>query len=148
MAIHQENCDVCNQLERCASGNHPRYLATLRVTTVVLGPHQKWPGYVVLLLQKPHTELTQLSRSEQISLMEDIAEVAAAVECLTGAHKLNIESLGNICHHLHWHIFPRQTAEPQPLDPVWVQMPAPGECEYDPLLHRSIQEGLRARLSP
>ncbi|MCY7361546.1 MAG: hypothetical protein LH629_05685, partial [Ignavibacteria bacterium] len=34
-------------------------------------------------------------------------------------HKLNYELLGNICPHLHWHIFPRYLKDPSVKDPVW-----------------------------
>lgn len=147
MAIHQENCDVCNQLAHCDDGSHPRFIANLRVTTVVMGPQQKWPGYAVLFLREKKTELTQLGRQDQLALMEDIADVAAAVESVTGAHKLNIESLGNICHHLHWHVFPRQAEEEHPLDPVWIQMPPPGEHLFQADLHDALLERLRTYLT-
>lgn len=89
----------------------------------VLGPRQVWRGYSLLLCDQPATELDELPPLFRASFLNDMARLARAVREVTEPHKLNYECLGNVVHHLHWHIFPRFADEPNPLSPVWQVMP-------------------------
>ncbi|MCE9558985.1 MAG: hypothetical protein K8R88_08540 [Armatimonadetes bacterium] len=66
---------------------------------------------------------------------------------LESGHKLNYEALGNQCHHLHWHVFPRYTDEPSPWEPVWKVMPEDfSPYNFDPAEHGDIILAIRAQL--
>lgn len=48
-----------------------------------------------------------------------MALLGEAVRNAVQPHKLNYECLGNMVHHLHWHIFPRYADDEQREKPVW-----------------------------
>jgi diadenosine tetraphosphate (Ap4A) HIT family hydrolase len=45
--------------------------------------------------------------------------VAKVVAQVYEARKINYELLGNQLPHIHWHVIPRLTGDPAPLEPVW-----------------------------
>lgn len=115
----------------------------------VLGDSQFFLGYALLLCRWPVTELDELPRDDRSRHLEEMAQLAHAVRTVTGAHKINYEALGNVVHHLHWHVFPRRLSDPSPRDPVWVQMPRPEEAEphrLDATVHGQLILDIRAEL--
>ncbi|HPO92346.1 MAG TPA: HIT family protein [Phycisphaerales bacterium] len=153
MAVHQEPCEICERLAQCRAGTHPGLIAELDTGYAVLGDSQQFRGYCLLLAKAPVTELDELAPTERLRLLEEMAQLAEAVRRATGAHKINYEALGNLVHHLHWHIFPRRLSDTDPTAPVWGQMhpagsPAAAACRFDPQrdagLKRDIAGALRA----
>jgi diadenosine tetraphosphate (Ap4A) HIT family hydrolase len=63
--------------------------------------------------------LTDLTQSERITLMEEIAAVSEALSARAGADKLNIGALGNIVRQLHVHIVARKFSDAAWPGPVW-----------------------------
>jgi diadenosine tetraphosphate (Ap4A) HIT family hydrolase len=49
-----------------------------------------------------------------------MSTVAEAVFNAFKPKKLNYELLGNGEPHLHWHIFPRHSDDPEPKKPIWL----------------------------
>jgi len=45
--------------------------------------------------------------------------VSEAVQNVFKAVKINCESLGNSCSHVHWHIIPRYENDPLPEKAIW-----------------------------
>jgi diadenosine tetraphosphate (Ap4A) HIT family hydrolase len=129
MATHQPNCEICQRIAQCEAGTHAGLIAELDTGWAVLGDSQQFRGYSVLLCKTPATELHELPRGTRLRYLEEMAQLAEAVAKATGAHKLNYECLGNMVHHLHFHVFPRQASESQPKLPVWVQMHQAGSKE-------------------
>jgi diadenosine tetraphosphate (Ap4A) HIT family hydrolase len=122
MATHQPNCEICQRIAQCEAGTHAGLIAELDTGWAVLGDSQQFRGYSLLLCKTPATELHELPRGTRLRYLEEMAQLAEAVAKATAAHKLNYECLGNMVHHLHFHVFPRQASESQPKLPVWVQM--------------------------
>lgn len=86
---------------------------------IVLGDHQFYEGYT-LLLSKIHTdELHKLTKAQRTQFLEDMAYTAEAVYKAFKPKKLNYELLGNTDSHMHWHIFPRRATDPEPSYAVW-----------------------------
>lgn len=82
--------------------------------------------------------------------MDDLVKVAAGIRRVIRPHKLNYESLGNVCHHLHWHIFPRSLTEPQPDLPVWNCTPEGEELTpyaFEFYKHSELIQKLRAAIT-
>jgi len=147
MAEHQMDCDVCRQIGLIERGEHPRFVAELATGYVVLGPHQFWRGYCVLLCKLPLTELSELCPDFRREFLEDMARVAAAIEKVCQPNKMNYESLGNQCPHLHWHLFPRTLEEPNRLDPIWITGAEILQAHaYNPALHDDLRRALTAEL--
>jgi diadenosine tetraphosphate (Ap4A) HIT family hydrolase len=153
MATHQPNCEICERIAQCEAGTHVGLIAELDTGWAVLGDSQQFRGYSLLLCKLPATELHELPRGVRLRYLEEMSQLAEAVAKVTGAHKLNYECLGNMVHHLHFHVFPRQASESNARLPVWVQMHQAGsseaiasklDAERDGTLLRAIRDELRA----
>jgi diadenosine tetraphosphate (Ap4A) HIT family hydrolase len=63
--------------------------------------------------------LDQLSRQEWTALAADLYLAQQAVMRAVCPDHVNVESLGNVVPHLHWHIIPRYKGDPKWGEPVW-----------------------------
>ena len=87
---------------------------------VVLGDHQRFEGYTLLLCKEHATELHQLPPGFRDAFLKDMALTAEAVHAAFQPDKLNYELLGaGIGRHMHWHIFPRRAGDTPRPGPVW-----------------------------
>ena len=151
MAEHPSNsqdCELCRRIRECDVGAHPGALLELPSGWAVLGDSQQFEGYSLLLSRAPVTELHELPDAARRQLLDDMALLARTVWNVTQPHKLNYEALGNQVAHLHWHVFPRQLAEAEPLKPVWGQIVA-GEAAAQYQLsaqHDTLKAALRDEL--
>lgn len=91
-------------------------------SVAVLGGHQFYRGYCVLIARTHATELSQLDGEELPSYLAEMCLLAEAIEAGFAPRKLNYELLGNQVPHLHWHLFPRYPNDPEPLAPVWLAL--------------------------
>lgn len=150
MATHQDNCEICVRLAECKAGTHPGLIAELETGYAVLGDSQFFRGYSVLLCKSPATELDELPPTVRLRYLQEMSQLAEAVRKVTGAHKINYECLGNMVHHLHFHVFPRRLTDPDPKMPVWGQMPGKGDAEkykLDPARDRELKENILRELT-
>lgn len=148
---HQPNCEICDRLALCRAGQHPGFIAELDTAVAVLGDSQQFRGYSLLLCKTPATELHELPKAVRLRFLEEMSQLAEAVARAVKPFKLNYECLGNMVHHLHFHIFPRHPGEAQPTMPVWGQMHAPGSPEarrdsLDPATHADLIRLIRHEL--
>lgn len=151
MATHQDNCDICKRIGDCRQGRHAGLIAELDTGYAVLGDSQQFRGYSLLLCKTPATELSELPSAVRSRFLEEMAQLAAAVGAAVKPWKLNYESLGNLVHHLHWHVFPRQLTEADPKSPVWGQMHAVGsesaaKDKLDAVTHAELAKSIRSEL--
>jgi diadenosine tetraphosphate (Ap4A) HIT family hydrolase len=94
-------------------------IVDLGLSKAYLHEDQFFPGWTVVVFQRHATELFHLAPTERMQLMEEVNLVAKALARAYGAKKVNYELLGNQLPHIHWHIIPRLTTDPAPLEPVW-----------------------------
>ncbi|MDZ7626978.1 MAG: HIT family protein [Parvularculaceae bacterium] len=64
-------------------------------------------------------EIMDLASADRARLVEEIAQVAAALKKLSGAGKMNVGALGNIVRQLHVHIVGRSEGDDAWPGPVW-----------------------------
>ncbi|MBH0198779.1 MAG: HIT family protein [Nitrospira sp.] len=95
------------------------FIEDLGLSKAYLHDDQFFAGWTVVVFQRHATELFHLAPTERIQLMEEVNRVANALAQAYGARKINYELLGNQLPHIHWHIIPRLTNDPAPLEPVW-----------------------------
>ena len=87
---------------------------------MVIGDHQRFEGYSLLLCKEHATELSQLAPDFRNAFLRDMAVTAEAVGNAFHPDKLNYELLGaGIGRHMHWHIFPRRKGDTPRPGPVW-----------------------------
>ena len=123
MAHHPDPCEICARIEAIQAGNHPGFLAELSTGYAVLGDSQFFRGYTLFLCKKPAPDLEDLPRDFKLQFLRDMALVSQAVSSVLKPHKMNVESLGNMVPHLHFHLFPRFLSEAEPTKPVWLCVP-------------------------
>jgi len=116
----QNNCQICERIALIKKGKNPYFVIELDSAYVVLGDHQFYKGYT-LLLSKIHThELHLLPLKFKKNLLLDVSIVGEALYKAFCPKKLNYELLGNEDEHVHWHLFPRYLDDPNPTMPIWV----------------------------
>lgn len=95
------------------------FIADLDLSQAYLHDDQFFPGWTVVVFRRHATELFELAPTERIQMMEEVTLVAKTLSQVFSARKINYELLGNQLPHIHWHLIPRLTTDPAPLEPVW-----------------------------
>ena len=105
---------------RPPSNDHWDLVGQLTVSSLYLTKNQTYRGQCQLIFDARHVaRLDQLSRPEWTSLAADLFTAQKAVAHVVGPDHINVESLGNVVPHLHWHIIPRYVGDPMWGAPVW-----------------------------
>lgn len=114
-------CPFCLAVADPTAHWGPRWVWTFPHSVAVLGPWQYYTGYCLLISRRHATELSQL-REHRTPFLEEMALLAEAIEACFQPCKLNYELLGNQVPHLHWHLFPRRSDDPERHKPVWLAL--------------------------
>lgn len=101
------DCLICDRITLIENDENPYFVKELETGYVVLGDHQYFTGYSLLLCKEHVFELHELQEDYRTTFLSDMARLAQGVYRAFGPAKLNYELLGNGDPHLHWHIFPR-----------------------------------------
>jgi diadenosine tetraphosphate (Ap4A) HIT family hydrolase len=112
------NCQFCKAIANPISAWGESLVWRFPNSFAVLGPWQFFTGYSLLISREHASELSRLGPNRS-AFLEEMAQLAEAIENCFNPHKLNYELLGNQVPHLHWHLFPRSTDDPNRLRPVW-----------------------------
>jgi diadenosine tetraphosphate (Ap4A) HIT family hydrolase len=108
----------------------------------LLGTHQFYSGYCVLVSRQHARELSELADPVRSAYLEEMCLLARAIEQAFRPHKLNYELLGNQVPHLHWHLFPRSQDDPEVLNPVWLALE---RAKSDAELRLRLEQGKKPR---
>ena len=96
----------------------------LPASTLYLDRNQAYRGHCVLIFDRRHaTRIDELSADEWQALACDLRAACQAITSAMDPDHLNVESLGNMVPHLHWHIFPRYQDDPRWGKAVWLTNP-------------------------
>jgi diadenosine tetraphosphate (Ap4A) HIT family hydrolase len=128
--VAQSQSTVTDPACKACQGTWPRqdhFVADLGLSNAYLHDDQFFPGWTVVVFQRHATELFHLAPTERIQLIEEVNLVAKVLAQVFEARKINYELLGNQLPHIHWHIIPRRTNDPAPLEPVW-------RVQHEPIL--------------
>jgi len=110
--MNDSNCPLCQKIAACHAGSFPLLVHEFAHSYLILGDHQFYPGYSVLVL-KPHArELHELDPLIQKGLMAELMLAGAAIGKSYSPVKMNYASYGNQVEHVHWHIIPRYAHDP------------------------------------
>lgn len=105
-------CQVCEK----KWPNEDYFIAEFTHSKVYLHEDQFLPGWSVLILKQHATELFQLTNQLRHELIDEVNHLAQALQQAFQAVKINYSLLGNLVPHIHWHITPRLTNDPAPLE--------------------------------
>lgn len=113
-----DGCPLC--APRPETNDHWDYIATLSSSSLYLAKNQTYRGQCQLVFDLRHAaRLDQLSSDEYAAFSADLYLAQNAVARIANADHINVESLGNVVPHLHWHIVPRYWNEARWGQPVW-----------------------------
>ncbi len=115
-------CPLCEREAALKRGEYPYLIHEFPNSWWLLGEHQYYAGYSVLLLKGHEREMTGLTAEVSAAVFQELLTAQRAVERAMGPHKMNLCSLGNVVDHVHWHLFPRYADDPKRENPPWLQM--------------------------
>jgi len=106
---------------RPGSNEHWDFVAALTVSSLYLSKNQTYRGHCQLIFDPRHVaRVDLLSPDEWRALCDDLFRAQAAIMRTVRADHLNVESLGNVVPHVHWHIVPRYRGDPRWGSPIWL----------------------------
>jgi diadenosine tetraphosphate (Ap4A) HIT family hydrolase len=101
---------------------HWELVRELRVSSWYLPANQQYRGHGVLVFDPRHvTRIDELMPGEWQAYAADLQVVAAAIVAVCKPDHMNVESLGNVVPHLHWHLIPRYKHDGRWRAPIWAQ---------------------------
>jgi diadenosine tetraphosphate (Ap4A) HIT family hydrolase len=99
---------------------HWDHVATLTASSWYLPHNQAYRGHGVLVFDPRHaTRLDQLSAAEWAAYAADLQRVVRTIVAVCKPDHVNVESLGNLVPHLHWHVIPRYKDDGRWGAPIW-----------------------------
>ena len=105
-------CAICKKIKEHHDGLNNASIFEFENSIMVLGEHQFHKYYCMVLAKKCIREIHHLSPNLRQKLMEEIFTVGSFLEDWTGCNKINYSCLGNAVPHVHWHVFPRYSDDP------------------------------------
>lgn len=116
------SCPLCERVKLTKAGNYPYLIHEFKHSYLMLGEHQFFDGYSVLVLKEHFREMTDLPNSICTEFFQEMMTASKAIEKAFTPKKMNMCSLGNVVDHVHWHFFPRYANDPEFSDPPWLRM--------------------------
>lgn len=96
-------------------------VAPLSTSSLYLGRNQTYRGHCSLIFDGRHAARPdQLTAVEWAGFCADLYVAQRAIVSVTRPDHINVESLGNVVPHLHWHIIPRYVDDPRWGMPIWI----------------------------
>jgi diadenosine tetraphosphate (Ap4A) HIT family hydrolase len=132
------DCPFCRKLAILEDLPEDEVVWRFPHSVALLGTWQYYHGYCLLVARSHARELNHLPDSQRRAYLDEMCLLAGAIESCFSPHKLNYELLGNQVPHLHWHLFPRYTTDPDALRPVWLAL---DRAERDEDLRRKLEQG-------
>ncbi len=92
----------------------------LKVSHVGFYSDSRFPGRVIVTLDRHFEQLDEVPKALLAEFMSDIQMTSKAIKCTTGAKRVNVAILGNLDSHVHAHLIPRKPdREPFPTKAPW-----------------------------
>lgn len=105
--------------------SHWDLVARLTVSSWYLPQNQTYRGHGVVVFDPRHaTRLDELTAGEWAAYAADLHRVTTATGAVCKPDHMNVESLGNLMPHLHWHVIPRYKNDGRWGQPIWAQSAA------------------------
>jgi diadenosine tetraphosphate (Ap4A) HIT family hydrolase len=93
----------------------------MSISSLYLTTNQTYRGHCQLIFDRRHAATPdQLTMDEWLAFCRDLHDAQAAIVHAVRPDHLNVESLGNVVPHLHWHIVPRYRSDPRWGSPIWL----------------------------
>ena len=96
------------------------YIADLKLCQVRLQDNSKFPWIMLIPKRKGVSQILDLSRKDQIQLLDEIQHCSKIMKKHFTCFNLNVEKVGNIIPQLHIHVIARYKKDPTLPLSVWV----------------------------
>jgi diadenosine tetraphosphate (Ap4A) HIT family hydrolase len=103
-----------------------------------------YPWLLLVPRRQGAVEITDLTDTDQVLLVREIAQAGRALKAQTACDKLNVAALGNVVAQLHVHVVARFRTDTAWPKPVWGHTPARA---YDGSASERMLTLLRERLT-
>ena len=125
-------------------------VSRLAVSSWYLPQNQTYRGHGILVFDPRHaTRLDQLTATEWLTYAADLHQVVSTIGAVCKPDHFNVESLGNVIPHLHWHVVPRYKNDGRWGQPIWApDVNAQPERRLAADDRARLLASLRAALSP
>lgn len=100
-------CLICERNELSRKGENPFFIKEFKHSYFVVGDHQFFKGYSLLVLKDHVEDLTDLSEEIQAEYLSEVTVAAKILKKHFKAKRINYSCLGNFVPHVHFHLFPR-----------------------------------------
>ena len=118
-------------------------LCQLELCSVRLMKDANFPWLLMVPKRFGMAEVIDLAKQDQHILMDEIADVSAALRQVTGCDKLNVAALGNMVRQLHVHVIARYNDDAAWPGPIWGKVDMkPYEADKDTELVQKIRNAL------
>ena len=87
---------------------------------LLLGAHNYYRGYCILVLKEHVRELHELTITYQAEFNQELMLATSAIAKAFSPWKINHASLANQVQHIHWHIIPRYEDDPDHFQHPWL----------------------------
>ena len=102
------------------ANDHWDVIARLSISSLYLSRNQTYRGHCQLIFDGRHAcQLQELTPQEYRAFTDDLIAAQTAVMHVVHPDHINVEVLGNVVPHLHWHIVPRYFTDPRWGMPIW-----------------------------
>lgn len=129
---------------RADTSEHWDLVVRLTASSWYLPHNQTYRGHGVVVFDPRHvTRLDELTAAEWRAYSADLHRVVTTIGAVCKPDHFNVESLGNLMPHLHWHVIPRYKNDGRWGKPIWAPDPA---AQEDRRLAADDREGLLAAL--
>jgi len=113
------DCLICERVALAREARNPHLIAEMEHTYFVVGDHQFFKGYALVLLKEHVREPFELPLEVQREHFAEVMRAAKAINETFAPLKLNYSCYGNAEPHVHWHVVPRYEDEANPDGDPW-----------------------------
>ncbi|HXH76847.1 MAG TPA: HIT family protein [Bacteriovoracaceae bacterium] len=136
-------CALCERVKITSQGKYPFLIHEFENSYLMLGEHQYYAGYSVLVSKSHHKEMADIPSPEREILFQEMMKASKVIQAFFKPKKMNLCSLGNVVEHLHWHFFPRYADDANFTNPPWLQMDQFENARVTPEEVREVIESLK-----
>lgn len=112
------NCPF--DVPRPTSNEHWDFIAKLSASSFYLSTNQTYRGYSLVVFDTRHVvRIDQLTSMEWSAFAADMRIAHDALVRVVKPDHMNVELLGNVVSHLHWHLVPRTKDDGRWGAPIW-----------------------------
>ena len=104
-------CLICDRVKDIQAGENPYYIKEFKHSYFVLGDHQYFKGYCLLIMKEHFEDLTDVDPQIQNEYMTEVFEASKFLKDTFKPVRINYSCLGNFVPHIHFHLFPRYEAD-------------------------------------